>query len=344
MSQTNKILIGLLVAQAILLAVTWSSDIGRGGGEDGESLVPFAADTITRLEVVKKAEDGKDPENVVLLKEGDGWIVDGTDEFPADPDKVSEVLEKLTKASRKDPLVRNRANHNALNVGPRTYEKQVILDAGDQKTTLTLGTAKGTSVHVRVDDGDEVFLARGISVWGVGHRVDTYVDTQYAVIEEPTEIAVTNKNGTINLKKNDEGTWLVAELRPDQKTDVTRIRSFVNQARSLRLVEPLGKTIKPEYGLEAGARVMVKNAEKTLEYRIGNKDGDHVYVKATDNPYVVKMRAFSVESLLNQTPDKFIEEPPLEVPAPGSQPMGMPGMPPGMPGMPPGMQMPPPQR
>lgn len=349
MNNTNKILLGAAALQAVLLAVTWSSSVGRAGASsDSAPLVDTKTSAVTAFTVTERAKDDDAGEqagaSVALTRKGEGWVVAGADDFPADTEKVDEVLGKLVGATRRAPIASKAANHNALNVGERTYDKKVELKLGDAAKTLILGSAKGTSVHARFDGEDDVYLARGVSAWAVSSKVDTYIDTQYVDVEEPVEVRVINQNGPIDLTKDDAGEWRVTQLKPDADIDSSRVRSFVTAARSVRLTEPVGKADKPEYGLGEGAvTVSVRNAEKTVTFRIGAEVGEHVYVKSDASDYVVKVRKYAVESLRNQTADKFIQE--AAPAAPGSQPAfpgGMPGMPPGMPGLPPGLQMPPP--
>ncbi len=343
MNNTNKILIGAAVLQAVLLAVTWSSGVGRAGASsEVEPLVDVELSQVSAFTVSDRPEGEEAAESVSLKRAGEGWVVDGADDFPADAEKVDEVIGKLLKASRRDPIATKAANHNALDVGERTYDKKVALTIDGEQKTLILGSAKGSSVHARFEGQDDVYLARGISSWAVGNKVDTYVDTQYLDVEDPVEVRVVNQNGPIDLAKDDSDTWRVAQLKPDAPVDPSRVRSFVTAARSVRLTAPVGKTVKPEYGLGDGAvTVSVRNAEKTVSWRIGAEDGDFRYVKADDDDYVVKVRKYALESLVGQSPDKFVEEVPTTPKAPGSQPMGIPGLPPGV-QLPPGLQMPPP--
>lgn len=345
MNNTNKILIGAAVLQAALMAVTWSSGVGRAGGSsEAQPLLDVPLAEVSAIAVSDRGEGEEKAESVSLVRKGEAWVVGGADDFPADTKKIEEVIGKLLKATHREPIATKAANHNALDVGERTYDKKVELTVGGEKKTLILGSGKGSSVHARFEGKDDVYLARGISSWAVGNKVDTYVDTQYVEVKEPVEVRVVNRNGPIDLVKGEGDVWAVAQLKPDAKVDPSRVRSFVTAARSVRLTAPVGKAVKPEFGLGEGAvTVSVRDAEKTVSYRIGAEDGDFRYVKADDNDYVVKVRKYAVDDLIKQTADKFVEE----VPAPTAP--GMPGMPPGMqgfpggiPGLPPGLQMPPP--
>ena len=355
MNTTNKILLALLALQAVLVAVTWASDLGRAGAVDTRTLFDIEASQVTAFEVSTRAEAGEAGEpgepakTVRLVRKGEGFVVDGADDFPADAKKVDEVLGKLLGASHRDPIAEHVESHNALSVGDATYAKKVVVSIGDTKRTLLVGNAKGTSVHARFEGEPTVYLARGISAWGLADQVESYIDAAYVEIEDPTEVQVQNSHGVIDLRKDEQGKWQVAQLRPGSAVDESRVRAFVSAARAVRTVEPVGKTVDPAYGLGAGAvMVRLKAGDKTAEYAIGAEVGEHRYVKAASSEYVVKVRKFAVETLIKQTPEQFVEEP--RGVGPGGMPGGMPGMPGGMPGMPGGipggmpgeMRMPPP--
>ena len=89
------------------------------------------------------------------------------------------------------------------------------------------------------------------------------------------------------------------------------MRSFVSAARNIRLSKPVGKTLKPEYGLSpesVRANVVLKRGDDIVKYSVGAFDGDEVYVKDEGNDFIVKVRKYAVDSLIGQTPDKFIKE------------------------------------
>lgn len=344
MTRTNQILAALLIAQAVLLAVTWSSDIGRAGDVDTTTLFGDAtAADVTAITIQSRGKDAipkrpgeperaaVPPKIVQLARKGESWVVPGADDFPADAAKVDEVIGKLVGATRRDPVATSAASHNALSVGEATYDKKVTLTVGGETRTLYVGSAKGQSVHARFDGEDTVYLARGVSAWGLADGIDTYIDTSYVDVAEPTRIEVQNAQATITLDKDDTGAWRVAELRPDAKVDESRVRSFVGAARVLRAVEPVGKTAKPEYGLDdPEATVTLSAGETTTRYVIGAEVDDMRYVKADGRDYIVRVRKFGLDSVLGQTPEKFVEEP-----------MGPDAMPPGgIPGLPPGLGMP----
>ncbi len=331
MSKLNTTLIGLLAVQLGLTAFTWAGGARLGGASDAKPLVDGAPGDVTELEITGKAEADKPARTVKLTKKGDDWVVASAADYPAKQDKVDEIVKKLVEAKVREPIATNKANHGALKVSDSTFDKKVRLKLGSDDVKLVVGSGKSSSIHARRADQDEVFLARGVSAWAISDRVSSYIDTEYVKVEDPTEVSVQNPNGTINLVKGDDGKWKVTELPADADVDDSRVSAFVSSARSVRMAEPVGKEIKPEYGLDGAVQVVLKAKDQSYSYAVGALDGDHHYVKADGNDYVVKVSKWSVERLRDQTPDKFIKEPGKPGGAPG-------GMPPG--GMPPGAMMP----
>lgn len=336
MSKAIPILGGLLVVQLGLAAFTWAGGARLGGASDTKPLVGGDLGDVTELEIIGKATDDKPAKTVKLVKNGDAWVVATAADFPAKTEKVEEILKKLVEAKVREPIATNKANHGALKVSEKTFDKKVRVKVGGDDVNLVVGAGKSSSIHARRAERDEVYLARGVSAWAISDRVTSYIETEYVKVEDPTEVSVQNPAGTINLVKDDEGNWKVTELPPDADVDDSRVSSFVSAARSIRMTDPVGKAVKPEYGLDNATVVVLKNKDRTVSYSIGALDGDDHYVKADGQDFVVKVSKWSVERLRDQTPQKFIKEPEK----PGGPPGGAPGMPPGM-QLPPGMQMPP---
>lgn len=335
MNQTNKILVGVAAGQLVLVALTWTLASTIGTGSDATPLIDsMKADEVTELTISSGPKDGKTTPPVTLEKRGDAWVVASAEGYPAKADTVTDLVKKIVDLKVREPVATNKGNHAVLKVSDTTYDKKVHLKAGSATADLVIGSAKGSSVHARFEGKDEVFLARGVSSYALSDRASTFVDTQYLAVKEPTAVTVKNDKGVINLTKTDAGGWTVAQLPADVDVDDSRVKAFVNAASTVVLAEPVGKTVKPEYGLDAGVRVEVTSAEGTRAYRIGAEADGKVYVKADDNDFVVKVAKYSVDTLRTQVPNNFVKEA-VEPPSGG----GMPGMPGG--GMPGGGQLPP---
>ena len=98
--------------------------------------------------------------------------------------------------------------------------------------------------------------------------------------------------------------------------DQEEIESFLAKVTEVRVVEPVGREIQPDYGLEAdgsGVRVdwAIEAEDQSIAggYRLGATAGTHTYVKATGNPFVVKAVESRFETLRGATVTNFIAGP-----------------------------------
>lgn len=336
MSRFNKILLIALVAQVGLVIATWSMR-GSAPSVDAQPLFPDVTVTdVTALRVQAAPANGKPAKVLSLKKVGEGWVLPEAGDYPADARKVKNVLDALLAGRIRTPLASKKSNHNALEVGERTYNRQVQLTAGGTPFDLVVGSARGTAAHVRRANEDTVYLARGFSASSVDEAASAYIDTTYLDVEDPDQILVKNPRGSLTLNKVD-GAWTVAELEPGVVIDPERVDAFVSQARKLIIDHPVGKTVKEEYGLTTplAAHISIKKGETTYKYSLGSVLDGNRYLKRDDNDWVVMIPTFAVSSLMEQIPQNFIKE---DRPAPGPG-GGMPGLPGGMPQMPglPGM-------
>lgn len=331
----NKVLGVVLIAQVGLIALTWGTR-GSAPKTDARPLIEaIEADDVTALRIEAAPANKKPAEVIELAKTNGTWVLTAADDYPADPKKVRKVLDALLAGRIRAPIASNASNHNALEVGERVYTRKVKLTAGEKTVDLVVGTARGTAAHVRLNGEEQVYLARGFSAATLEETASPYIDTTYLDVEAPDQIIVTNPRGTLTLNKV-EGAWAVAELPPGTPADPERITAFVGAARKLIIDRPVGKTLKPEYGLDTplAAQVTLSKGDKTYRYSLGAVESGNRYVKRDDNDWVVLIPTFAVSNLMEQVPQNFIKE---DRPAGGGG--GMPGLPPGM-KMPPGMKLP----
>jgi hypothetical protein len=335
MSRFNKILLIALVAQVGLVIATWSMR-GSAPSVDAQPLIPdVSVDDVTALRIEAAPANDKPGKVLSIKKSGDGWVLPEAGDYPADAKKVKTVLDALLSGRVRAPLASKKSNHNALEVGERTYSRKVKLTAGDTTHDLVVGTARGTAAHVRRANEDMVYLARGFSATTLDEAASAYIDTTYLDVEDPDQIVVKNPRGSMTLNKR-EGVWTIEELDPNTVTDPERFEAFVSQARKLIIDHPVGKEVKDEYGLTTplAAHITLKKGETTYTYSLGSVLDGNRYVKRADNDWVVMIPTFAVSSLMEQIPQNFIKED-----RPQPSPGGMPGLPGGLPQMPglPGM-------
>lgn len=319
MKTMNQMLGLLLVLQAGVAVVTWSSK--RVVEVEARNLVGFGPDdvaevTISRMPGELKTDDGP---SITIKRVDGGWVMPQADDFPLDTGKVNDMLGRLTLAKIRRPVASKPENHNALQVGPQAYDKLIRLVTRDGQTvTIYAGNAKGQSMHARFDGQDEVYLARGVQAWNLSHQIDDYADTDYVRIENATEIRVLNQHGAIDAQQNEDGTWSVAQLPPGSPVDLARVRSLVRAAQTIKINQPAGRALKPEFGLGQNARatVFLKGPNGSVSYAVGAQTDRYVYIKAEGKDFVALVYKFNASAVLKTRASDLVDQTKLEKGAP----------------------------
>ncbi len=175
-------------------------------------------------------------------------------------------------------------------------------------------------MHARFANEVEVYLARGVQAWNLSHQIESYADTDYIKVDDPTEIRILNQHGQIDSQQKEDGTWTVAQLPSEKPVDISRVRSLVRAAQLVKLSIPAGRQIKPEYGLGKNARatVFIKGPAGSASYEIGAEVGGYVYIKAEGQEYVAKIHKFNASSVLKTQANDLIDITKLQKSAPST--------------------------
>jgi hypothetical protein len=303
--RTLQILAGALGVQALLAAATWWP---RGAAVTGDvPLVTVPRDQVTRL-VISGApgDDGAPTASVRLERQGDTWVLPDLGNYPAKADKVSEVLDDVVGIVARTPIARQATSHSSLAVDAAGYGKKVELGDGTTTTTLLLGAASGQSVNVRVDGQDDVYAARGFSLWSLADSARSYYDTELLTVptDDLESLTVRNAAGAVTLTRGPTG-WSVAGVPPETPLDTNAIDGVVRKLATVRMTEPVGIEARPEYGLEGGVRVewsvTTDGASVPGALSIGAATGSERYLRVDGKPYVVKVSSATFDPLTTLT-------------------------------------------
>ncbi len=298
-----------LAVQLVLAVITWWP-------EDRSALLPhpflaLSADAVDELRIASKPADGEELDWLHLVREADDWTIASEGRYPAERDKVEAVIEQLLAMQVRSPIATREASHNSLKVGEDEYGRRVAIRTGEDRYELVLGAAKSNSVNVRRADATEVYLATGLSEWSIRDDARSYWDSSY-VSADPNEITalrLSNRHGTLGFTRGDDG-WRLAEPTEDASLDREEIERFLRTVTSVRMNDPVGTEIKPEYGLDSGIRVSwtleAENESVAGGYVVGAASDSFRYVKSDSSPYVVKVNESSLQELSDATAKKFI--------------------------------------
>jgi hypothetical protein len=327
MSRGNRILAAALIVQVVLaVLVFWprsASTAGAGGNVSAEPLFEgLAADQFVRLTI-------KDPggEQIVLAKAADGWVLPEMDDYPCSDTTISDLVTKIVELKVGRPVTQTPASHKRLKVSEQDFVRLIEFSLADGSShELYLGSSPSYgAIHVRVGGQDQVYLASDLSTAEAPVRPASWVDTLYFSVPSDQVVSVTldNAHGHFEFAKDDGGTWTMQGLAPDETFDEAGFTSLVSGASSVRLIRPLGKEIKPDYGVDEPQAVIVvrtREAEGTAKayvLQVGAKsDEDQSYVlKSSESPYYVRVAQYVAQDWVEKTREGFLEQPPTPEPA-----------------------------
>lgn len=364
MNRTNRILAGALLVQlalAILIFVTHDDPtigklqplIAGVDAEKVERVRVFDAWPPARGEDAAGAKDRKpDQPAVELVKRGSDWQLASHFDYPADADKVKELIDKLTAIRTRGALASGKTRQRQLEVADDNYQRKVIITAGGKDVTLFVGASAGArQTSVRLAGSDQVHGASGLSAFAVGATPSSWIDTAYFKVEKDqiASVEVTNPNGTFSLEPGAGGTWSVelngkpVVVPAGQEIDKDLIDRVVNRIATLSMNEPgdpKRAVDKPQAtvtvrmksepapaGPDGGPpAVSAPGQEYTLDFaEAGVKDKS--FVKLRGSQHAALINTLSVTDLVELSASKVvrkIEDKPAAPPGGEGMPEGLP--------------------
>jgi hypothetical protein len=301
----NQILGVVLLLQVALVALThWPHS-----AEDVAShpLVTFPRDAITEIEVTAGTEPGstKPADSVKLVNKGaDGWVIANAFDYPADPSKVSDLLDKLTAITVRTPVATQETSQSSLKVADADFGRKVRVKAGNDEITFYAGAARSNAVNVRKAGEKEVYEARGVSEYQIKNNARGFYDSSYTstTFDAIDRFTLKNPSGTFTLVRRADKTWYV-EGNEAAPVDANEADSLVRRVATIRMSEPAGKDITPEMGLDGKTRVEWSTTEtpppaedgtqgqpvvRKHGLTIGATTDTMAFVKSDENAFVVK--------------------------------------------------------
>jgi hypothetical protein len=311
----NRILAGILVVQVILSAfVFWPRSAAIGASE------PLFPDLETG-DIVALTITDADDNSIQLKKIGEDWVLPDADDYPAQADKINPLLDKIVGLTTSRLVTRTDASHKRLQVSPDDFMLRIDFETvGGTQHPLYLGSSpRYGSTHFRVEGQSETYLTSELSVWEAKAEAASWVDTAYLSVprDDVTKVTLENTNGTFTFIKDDEGKWTMGGLAADETLAETKVTALIQQAASVNMVRPLGKEEQAVYGMdEPNAVVTLEADDKTITLRVGAKDpADNSYVvTSSESPYYVRVSAYSLKNLVENTRHDFLQKPPTPTP------------------------------
>jgi hypothetical protein len=311
MQKTIGMLAVLLAAQ-LLLAVGMSfTGPNLAAHRQDAPLLALDDGAVDRLVI----EDA-DKTQIVLARQGDGWVLPATGNFPADRHKVEQLIERLKGLQRGLAVATTPGAQKRFKVSDDDFERRVTLARGDKNlATLYLGTSPGMHrVHARTDQDSAVYAVEFANYEAPVKPADWEDKTVLRVPRDDIDkITVADLTLTRQPKKAasaapDKGaagsgrtTWTGTNLADGEKLNQANADNLAQQLSDLLVGSVLGTKQKPGYGLEKPALVfgVQRTDGTTVEYRLGKREADNDYViKASSRPEYFRLPGFTGDALI----------------------------------------------
>ena len=211
MKTSLKLLIGLAVLQAPLVAYTWS----RPGYEQPAPLTNvlpgFDATKVTRVQIYPAAIDAAPASKPALdLVQADAaWTLASHFGYPVDGGKLADPFAGLASMRARGPITRDPARHRQLGVADDHYERKLVLRTPTGDVTVLLGGPAGTrAIAVRVLPGNEVYAVTGVGPGSWGTTPGAWVGAPYLQIAPASIAKVSVQAGSTSVElDHGSGAW-----------------------------------------------------------------------------------------------------------------------------------------
>ena len=186
-----SVLIALLVAQ--LVAALFLAGNRMQSSSTDDPLLDLSSEQVRRIEI------SSNDEQVVLARATDGWVLPALARFPADADKVDQLLSRLTALQRPLPVGSSREAQRRLKVADDNAERRIRLysDAGEL-ARLLIGDSPGfRRLYARLAD-EEVIYDLPLANFQVASDSDEWVKQDQLRLETEAIIRVSSDDWTLS--------------------------------------------------------------------------------------------------------------------------------------------------
>ena len=313
MNRKNLLLLTIFAVQLVLVVLAFRPE-PKAASTTKDFFPGLVKDTITGLII---SDDKKTAE---LFTEDGKWYVDKTEKYPADPEKVTDLLDKLTALQSTRLVTRTASSHVRLKVAEQIFNRKITVLAKDRQMTIFLGTSPSNkTMHVRADGENEVYLVNDFTPWEVQSASESWWRGKYLGVtpDDIKGVTLTNSQGSFTLDRDADKKWRLAGRQESVSEEAAS--GLIGKVAKLNVLKYLGREDKKEYGLEKPLATVVVSLQdgRSQTLRIGpkNKDENNHVVKSDASPFYVSVAAYAVEPIVNAKPENLLAPPAEEASA-----------------------------
>lgn len=238
-------------------------------------LLSFKDSDINRIDLVGMNK------KQTLVRQNGTWIVpvNGTD-FPADSDKVNNLLKTLHIMSADSVVSRNKNKFGNFGIGT----SKIVLETKSKTSTLYVGTASlGDNAYARLDNQDMVFDAKNLGT--------VYLDTDYRNLYIPIigntgnvqSVQIDYQGETVTLTQSGN-TW---HNQSDTPVSDSIVDTYLQNVAHLQGSDILPRHTPPAGSLLLTVTVKEKGKDKTIRFYSASKQQIEVDVAGAPYLYVL---------------------------------------------------------
>jgi len=246
----------VLIVQVALILLFQSPLRGTSTRATATTLFPeLDAETVSRVRLSDAEED------VVLTREDGRWSLEEHGGFPADQQKVDELIRDLAGLEVRRPIVRSSKYHSAFKVKDNEHEGRVRVwsdPGGKPVADLIVGNSGSyRASRVRRSGDSEVYEVSGLAAYDVRPNAGSWARSKLveAAADAVKGVSIINSGGSLQLARNESG-WTAGETTLDS----SKVDALVRTLTNLSITAPLGPS--SEHGPTADDAV----ASATLEW------------------------------------------------------------------------------
>lgn len=320
MNRRNEILVVTLVVQLVLILLITTL---RSPAAAAPAKPLFAGLKTADVQAITIQEPAG--AKIDLVETNNNWTLPAQDDYPGDTSRINTFIGKLLNIQTGRLIAHNASSYPRLEVADGTYVKRVLFKTTDGKThTLLIGSSGGGgAVYVRADGAAEVWLTDAINNTDASTSAVDWINPTLFTIKDTdvTGLTITNHNGTFDFV-NTGKTWIMKGLTPNDKLDTSKVTDAVARLVSLTINSPLGKSPKPEYGLQPPTATITltlsqtSSTTKPIVIKVGAKDtSNSVYTVYTSvSPYYLTVSSYTLDDFVTRQKKDFLILPPTAVP------------------------------
>jgi uncharacterized protein DUF4340 len=266
MSRWNKILLGALAAQVLLAVLFLTRGEQTGIGTLAPLVTGLDAAKVNRIRISAGAKEDPsaktdkapassasaasgdaDKPAIELVKRGAGWVLASHHDYPADPTKVTELLDKLIALQSRGPMARAAARQKQLGVADADFQRRLVIgrDGGNDLTLYVGSAAGGRRTAVRLAGQNDIHAVAGLTAWGVATDPTAWVDPVYFRVANPelVSVEVAGASGRISLERSG-GLWIASHdgtpitPGPGETLDQSLIERLAAAVSTIHLAAP----------------------------------------------------------------------------------------------------------